>query len=76
MEHAALRSPLKPQAHTTNDDHLLDAAVRGDVEGVRRAFALGADVNATNAAGRCAVSLAIAGEKCALFFSSASVGNM
>lgn len=77
MQAAALHSPLMPQAHTTNDDHLLEAVVRGDEEGVRRALALGADVNATNAVGRCAVSLAIAGEKCVLFFSfSACVGSM
>lgn len=49
--------------HSFDTYALLQAAIMGDEEGVRKALQAGADVNAVDASGRTALTNAITGEK-------------
>ncbi|THH21300.1 hypothetical protein EW146_g225 [Bondarzewia mesenterica] len=60
MFHHRVQQPLSSQ-ETTRNARLLDAIIRGDEEDVQLALDAGADVNATDAAGRSAVACAITG---------------
>jgi ankyrin repeat protein len=48
--------------YSPDSSSLLQAAIQGDEEGVRQALQAGADVNATDAKGRTALTNAITGE--------------
>ena len=50
------------QQHSFDSHTLLQAALKGDEEGVREALEAGADVNAIDACGRTALTSAITGE--------------